>query len=95
LISIKTEKYAIIDNYKDPKKYKDINHNWLIVDLIVYHIDDTGGMIGNNEEAWGCTYSWRDDDFKLTKFSFKLLEKIMHLVVEKKFQNENILKKRN
>lgn len=83
-------KFSIIDYYKDEKKNKEPNHYWLVVDLTVYHIDDTGNML-DTYENWGCTYAWKDQDFKLTKFSFKLLEKIMYLVVEKKFQNESIL----
>lgn len=82
--------FSICTYHKDPKKFRDPSHYWLVVDLTIYHIDDTGNMIGTNEEAYGCTYAWKDKDFKTTKLTFKLLETIMYPVIEKKYTNTSI-----
>jgi hypothetical protein len=53
---------------------------WLLVDTVVFKINSKGEF----ESDGGCHYVWRDEDFKLTKFSFKLLETIMHPITDHK-----------
>ena len=50
------------------------NGNWLLLDMMLFEIDDKGTF----KNTSGCRYAWRNDDFKITKFSFKLLETIMY-----------------
>jgi hypothetical protein len=82
-------KFSIIDYYKDPKKFRDPSHYWLVVNMITYPIDDTGNLIGKHAN-YSCTYAWKDNDFKTTKLTFKLLETIMHPIVEKKHKCASI-----
>jgi hypothetical protein len=48
--------------------------NWFLVEMMLYEIDDKGIL----KNTSGCHYAWRNGDFKITKFSFKLLETIMY-----------------
>ena len=50
------------------------NGNWFTVEMMLYEIDDKGIL----KNTSGCHYAWRNGDFKITKFSFKLLETIMY-----------------
>jgi len=63
---------------------------YLGVHMTVYAIDEDGKM-GTGINAWGCKYKWEVEDFKITKLSFKLLEKIMEPVVRKQKQCTSIV----
>jgi len=52
---------------------------WIGISLNIYHIDNDGNIMGKNNSC-GCVFNWLTDDFKITKFSFKLLERIMYIV---------------
>ena len=55
---------------------------WILVDTLTFKINSKGEFKADG----GCHYVWKDDDFKLTKFSFKLLETIMHPIAEHKLK---------
>ena len=57
----------------------------LIVSLSVYHMDKKCNLVGKNKPA-GCDINWKLQDFQLTKPTFKLIEALMHLVTDGKFQ---------
>ena len=58
----------------------------LIVSLSVFHMDKNCMLNGKNKSA-GCTFNWTLKDFKLTKPTFKLIESIMHIVTDGKYQS--------
>jgi hypothetical protein len=62
---------------------------WLGVTMAIFHIDKNGNLRGANQPT-GCDYMWTDEDFKTTKFSFKLLERLMHPVAEHKIKCTSI-----
>lgn len=55
---------------------------WFGVSMSIFHIDDDCKLLGKNK-GWGCHFCWTNEDFKTTKFSFKLLETIMIYVNKK------------
>lgn len=86
--------------YEDIKKYADrkvlavrvIPHNdswsekhgvYLNCAVSVYNIDKKGRIIGDNKA--GCLIGWKLEDFKISKFSFKLLERIIDPIEKKKY----------
>jgi hypothetical protein len=75
--------------YLNPKEYKDFDHDWLVVNMDIFHLDDKAKLNGKNK-GWSSCYSWRDEDFKITRFTFNLLEEIMHIVADKKHIFPNI-----
>lgn len=75
--------------YLNPNEYKDFDHDWLVVSMDIFHLDDKAKLNGKNK-GWGSCYSWRDEDFKITRFTFNLLEEIMHIVADKKHIFPNI-----
>ena len=66
---------------------------WLSTSLSIHTIDNDGLLVGKNK-AWGCDWRWDTDDFKITKFSFKFLDRIMRIVETKKVQCPSIFGKR-
>lgn len=54
------------------------------VGISIRCIDDKGVLSKKSGDCWGCDFRWTLDDFKTTKFSFKLIEKIMIPVAEKR-----------
>jgi hypothetical protein len=54
------------------------------VGISIRCIDDKGILSKKSGDCWGCDFRWTLDDFKTTKFSFKLLERIMIPVAEKR-----------
>ncbi len=54
------------------------------VNIVCRTIDNDGNLTKNDKRAWGCTFVWQAEDFKTTKFSFKLLETIMYPIAAKK-----------
>jgi hypothetical protein len=65
------------------------DNSWLVVGMTVFHMDDKCDLNGKND-SWSCDYMWRDQEFKLTRFSFKLLEKIMQPVAAGKYRATSI-----
>lgn len=63
------------------------NGNWFLISMMLFKIDDEGEL----ENTSGCRFGWRDNDFKITKFSFKLLETIMYPVANHKHSCISIL----
>jgi hypothetical protein len=59
------------------------------VKMSIFHIDSEGNLDGDHKPT-GCDYMWTDEDFKTTKFSFKLLERLMHPVAEHKIKCTSI-----
>lgn len=57
---------------------------WLTVNIIVFGIDSKGNLQGKNNFNKSCAIRWEEEDFRISKLSFKLLERIMHLVAEDK-----------
>ena len=62
---------------------------WMGISLIVRKIDNTGKLDGKHT-AWGCDWNWLTDDFKITKFSFKFLERMMRYVNTQSVRCESI-----
>lgn len=53
---------------------------WLSVRISVYQINDKSEMRSYENPSWSCTFIWETDDFKITKISLQLLERIMQVV---------------
>lgn len=58
----------------------------LTTDINVYPIDKNGVMCGH-ERGWGIGVAWRPEDFKISKFSFKLMELLYVTAVNKTYTN--------
>lgn len=52
------------------------------VGIVMYPIKLNGDL--DKKKAWGCDFMWTLKDFKLTKFSLKLLERVMIALADKK-----------
>jgi hypothetical protein len=65
----------IIPSYK-PDKYG----TYLLVSILVLYLDGDANMQGREVKTNSCEFLWSMDDFKITKFSFKLIERMMHIV---------------
>lgn len=61
----------------------------LAVGITVFPIDKTGTFVIN--KSYSCDLSWEDVDFKITKFSFKFLEKIMDVIVKHRLSYPSII----
>lgn len=55
---------------------------WLYVSILAITTDDKANMRGKNVENNGCGFMWEEEDFKVTKFSFKLLEAIIQPIAD-------------
>lgn len=88
------EKYANtqICHFKiSTRKAKDKYGTWISVTIWVITSDKDANIRGNKIKDNGCTFKWDSDDFKTTKFSFKLLEAMMHVVAENKHSCGSLL----
>jgi hypothetical protein len=66
---------------EDDSKYSFKNMGtFLGIDISVKPIDKNGKI--KSRDTWGGRFVWNAEDFKTTKISFKLLEKIMKIVVD-------------
>ncbi len=54
------------------------------VSMSVILINDKAKISDLNRDWWGCDIAWYTEDFETTKFTFKLLEKIMPFVVSER-----------
>jgi hypothetical protein len=61
----------------------------LAVGITVFPIDKTGTFVIN--KSYSCDLSWDDMDFKVTKFSFKLLEKFIEPIVKYRMSYPSII----
>jgi hypothetical protein len=74
---------------EDDSKYSFKNMGtFLGVDISVNPIDKNGKM--KDKGTWGGRFVWNAEDFKTTKISFKLLEKIMKIVVDEEMSFASI-----
>jgi menaquinone-dependent protoporphyrinogen IX oxidase len=60
----------------------------ILVDVIIKPIDKNGKF---TKKEWGTRINWRNQDFKTTKLTFKLLESIMHPLVKLNYYSVNIM----
>lgn len=56
---------------------------YLTIGISVFPIDKNG-VLNGDDNAWGADLAWRLEDFKTTKFSFKLIETILRPVGKRK-----------
>lgn len=49
---------------------------WFAIDITIFPIDKNG-VLNGADNAWGADVGWRLEDFKITKFSLKLLQAIL------------------
>lgn len=57
---------------------------WLTASILVMGIDENGNLQGKKNFNNMCAIRWEEEDFRVSKLSFKLLNKIMHLVADDK-----------
>jgi hypothetical protein len=58
---------------------------WLTASITVFQSDETGNIRNKKKfPSRSCAIRWEEEDFRVSKLSFKLLERIMHLVAENK-----------
>ena len=57
--------------------------SYLGVSMTIFPIDKNG-ILNGDDNAWGADIVWKSEDFKTTKFSFKLLETILKPVGKRK-----------
>jgi hypothetical protein len=75
LFSIKFE-----HNKPDTSTHREFD-TWLRVDNLTFKVNPKGELKADGS----CHYIWKTNDFKLTKFSFKLLETIMYPIADRVF----------
>ena len=68
--------------------YEDENIR-MIVGITILPINNKG-IINGDKNPWGCTIAWSDEGFKTTKFSFKLLERILEPVALHKYSASSL-----
>lgn len=90
---------ADIEKYKNrklceiniaPRRKADQYGAWLYVGFLAIHTDNNANMRGKNVGNNGCGIVWEEEDFKTTKFSFKLVEAIMHPIADNKHSCSNM-----
>lgn len=57
---------------------------WLVVDISAFPINKIGEMI--NDDSWGIGIQWKEEDFKIGKFTFKMLEHLADIMYKKKLE---------
>ncbi len=65
-------------------EYSRAERTWISVDITIYHIDEECNLKNKKDPAWGCHVIWEDDDFKISKLSFRLIEELMRIVAAKR-----------
>ena len=63
----------------NPTSMYRLENIYMKVSIAVFPIDNDGIFNGKNK-AWGADFIWYQDDFKITKFSFKLTKVILNPV---------------
>jgi hypothetical protein len=59
---------------------------WLTASVLVMGIDENGELRNKKNFNNMCAIRWEEEDFRVSKLTFKLLNEIMHLVAEDKHQ---------
>lgn len=88
LISNNPEKYknkhlaeiVVISNHKDHGKEKHLFMNkdtWISCRISIFKINNKGEF---PKKPDGCNWTWRTDDFKISKFSFKLINFLLDVI---------------
>ncbi len=54
----------------------------LMLVMNAHRLDENAKVSSQWKDRLGCTISWNVDDFKITKLSFKLIERLMHAMLE-------------
>lgn len=57
---------------------------WLVVDISAFPIGEKGELL--NREGWGIGIQWKEEDFKIGKFTFKMLEHLADIMYKKKLE---------
>ncbi len=68
------------------RKYR----TWIAVDISIFHIDEDCNIKNKKDPSWGCKVIWEDDDFKISKLSFRLIEELMRIVAAKQHRCESL-----
>ncbi len=71
-------------------KYSKAEREWLSVDISIFHIDEEGNIKNKKDPSWGCHILWKDNDFKISKLSFRLIEELMRIVAAKQHTCESL-----
>ena len=62
------------------------NRIWLTASVLVMGIDSEGNLRNKKNFNNMCAVRWEEEDFRVSKLSFKLLNEIMHVVADDKHQ---------
>lgn len=83
--------HADVNQYKNrqvcmirmnPRDKADKFGTWLYTNVWVITTDDKANMKGKKVKENSCGFMWKEEDFKVTKFSLKLVEAIMHPIAD-------------
>jgi len=72
--------------YAKPDKYG----TWLSIGIWSITTDDEANMEGKAVKNNGCGIMWKEQDFRVTKFSLKLIEAITHIIADGKHSCSNM-----
>ena len=75
-----------IMTHDKPDKYG----TWLVVSILAITTDNEANMRGKSVKNNGCGIMWKEQDFKFTKFSLKLVGAIMHVIADGKHSCSNL-----
>lgn len=62
----------------------DHHGTYLFINILVIYLDDEANMDSMKVDTNSCAFIWSMEDFKITKFSFKLVERMMNIVARGK-----------
>ena len=62
----------------------DKHGTYLLVNILVIYLDNDANMQGRDVRTNSCAFLWSIEDFKITKFSLKLVETMMHIIAKRK-----------
>lgn len=78
----KVAEISINTYHKDKDSFYKKNGIWLTARIILFQIDPNGIIKKNTKQF---DIRWEEDDFRLSKISFKLLERCVQILVENKY----------
>ena len=82
---------SILTHHRSPKDSIIREHGILLnVIFTVFQMDDKCNLHGDIKTN-GCAIRWLDEDFKITKLTFKLLETIMHPIADFKHKCSDLI----
>jgi hypothetical protein len=83
----KNRKVALISllfyHHDKPTNIMRQHGNYFAVSMTIFPIDKHG-VLNGDDNAWGADLAWKLEDFKTTKFTFKLIETILNPVGKRK-----------